>query len=435
MPLPTREFANFLRGLVTRVDQGAGWCGVFWQRDPEGMRACLDGREVPPWDVVEALLQDLAALHGTERADREGATARTLHRASARVYDVAPGGREALVDRIDVMTREQRYATERQRDLGRRLDAATTYEQAESARLDLAWARDDHDRATARIAELHDRLADLSREEAPSGARGTARPATTHPHSPTPPHPGERDGEAKPAKDKKRRPRGSARFAGLAVEDQPAQDAPPPARAPVTVATGARFAGAQDDDTPAAPAASPLGTADREEVTAAVETLLRLRAAARSGEAHIILVEAAHWPAARLPLLAAELHRAGLDADWATLLWEAASLPPARLVDAADALTAAGRVADGQQVLRQGVGRPAELIGDAVADLDAEGRRREARVLLDAYVRTRTPEEAARSALREPGLLVPLVLDAARAVSDDRYRDVAHALRVAGHAA
>ncbi|MFE6890911.1 hypothetical protein [Streptomyces sp. NPDC057694] len=426
---PCAEFAAYLRGLVTRIDQGGGWFGVFWQRDPEGLRACLDGAEVPPWDVVEALLQDLAAQYGTDRADHEAAGARALHRAAAHAHDAAPGGHDALLAHLDAMTREQRHATERRRDLGRRLDTATTYEQAESARRDLAWARDDHDRATARIAELRYRVDELERGE-PTQAPPEPSPAPVDDAEPAQAEPP----EAKPAKAKKRRPRGSARFAGLDVE---AEDAPAPAQdaplAPPTAATGARFAGARDEPAPAR-TPRPLDADAHRDVTAAVDTLLKLRAAARSGEAHILLVEAVNWPAARLPLLADALHRAGLDADWATLLWEAASLPPARLVDAADALTAAGRGADGHQVLRQGVGRPPEVIGEAVAALDADGRHREARILLDAYVRTRTPEEAARSALCDPDRLVPLVLDAARAVTDERRRDVAHALRVAGHA-
>ncbi|WP_420036532.1 hypothetical protein ACN2WE_33780 [Streptomyces sp. cg28] len=428
LAVPCREFAAYLRGLVTRIDRGTGWFGVFWQRDPEGLRACLDGAEVPPWDVVEALLQDVAARYGPDRAEHESADARTLHRAAVRAHDAVPGGRDALLAHLDAMTREQRHATERRRDLGRLLDSATTYEQAESVRRDLAWVRDDHDRATARIAELRYRLDDVGRA-----------PAEPEPRPETPPH-GEAEPAAtsKPAKSKKRRPRGSARFAGLdaevvEAEDRPDRDAPLPA-APAT-ATGARFAGARDEAAPAPRTRRSLDAAAEEEIAATVGTLLELRAAARSGEAHILLVEAANWPAARLPLLAAELHRAGLGADWATLLWEAASLPPARLVDAADALAAAGRGADGDQVLRQGVGRPPEVIGAAVAGLDADGRHREARILLDAYVRTRTPEEAARSALCDPGRLVPLVLDAARAVTDERHRDVLHALRLAGHAA
>jgi hypothetical protein len=64
-----------------------------------------------------------------------------------------------------------------------------------------------------------------------------------------------------------------------------------------------------------------------------------------------------------------------------------------------------------------------------------EGRHREAGALLDARVRARSPEQAARTAATDPRRLVPLLLATARGVSDERYRDVPHALRVAGHAA
>lgn len=159
---------------------------------------------------------------------------------------------------------------------------------------------------------------------------------------------------------------------------------------------------------------------------------MRLRRESRSGEAHALLVEVAYWPAARFPLLAADLHRAGLGADWATLLWEAGSLPADRLVAVADALNAVGRASDGEQMLRQGVSRPAEEIGEAVLAFVTEGREREARALLDVYVRVRTPEEAARTAEAQPRRLKPLVLAAARGVSEERYREVVHALRVQG---
>ncbi|MYR42740.1 hypothetical protein GTW67_12060, partial [Streptomyces sp. SID5910] len=71
LPGRVREFARYLSGLLARLDPGTGWCAVFGQRDPDGMRACLDGREVPPWDVVEALLQDLAGRYGTAVAAAE----------------------------------------------------------------------------------------------------------------------------------------------------------------------------------------------------------------------------------------------------------------------------------------------------------------------------------------------------------------------------
>ncbi|MGC9540675.1 hypothetical protein [Streptomyces sp. UG1] len=628
LPARMREFVDYLDGLMARLDQGGGWCGVFWQRDPEGMRACLDGREVPPWDVVASLLHDLAAQYGTGGAGPETERARALHTAALAAYDARPGGRDALGDRLDVMLREQRYAAERQAELGRLLASATTREEADTIRLDLAWARDDHERATARCAELRGRMADLEWQAA--GARGqeirrervgegavfrvdeggeghgsagdrsgddggfgedrfrggrtgserhggggslagegewhsragaTERPgsdrgrpaglysagdlagasdrpqahgpaadgrrsaagsmghagpveatgardwpqvhgsgvdgrgsaagsmghagpgeataASDRPHAPGTgtdgrrfaadpmSHPGPTapdrsetqrapapaaSGNPDPApsstpeptpKQRKRR-RGSARFAGI-VEEEAAPVVVPPTEQPVLPAQaavtsrrtprGARFAGVAAQEAAVPPVESQdraLGTGDRQEVAGVVEALVRLRGEGRSGEAHVLLVEAAHWPAERLPLLAAEMRRAGLGADWATLLWEAASLPAERLVAAADALTAAGRAEDGEQILRQGVLRPAPEIGQAVLGLVGEGRRREVRALLDAYVRMRTPEEAARSVAPDPKTLVPLLLEAAKGVSEERQWDLVHALRVAG---
>ena len=511
LPGRVREFANYLNGLLARLDQGAGWCAVFWQRDPDGMQACLDGREMPPWDVVEALLHDFAAEYGTPAAAYEADRVRPLHAAALADHDARPGGREALGDRLDVMLREQRYAAERQAELGRRLAASPIGPEADAIRLDLAWAHDDHERAVARCAELRYRMAALDRlagdgqvgdaqviRRSPTGttggpqapaAPGHGTPAVYAPEvtaSPTAPaygaydltptaygadpsgaiaadaHPAAGAGTLDPAfeppartapadpsvatapavlpKQRKRR-RGSARFAGMAGED----DAPvvvPPAAEPVSPAPapsarrslrGARFAGAADTvERHHEQRREPLDAEARREAVQAVERLVRLRGEGHSGEAHALLAELAHWPAARLPLLAAELQRAGLSADWTTLLWEAASLPAERLVAAADALAAVGRTADGEQVLRQGVSRPADEIGQAVLGLVEEGRGREARALLDAYVRVRTPEEAARSAAPDPQSLVPLLLEAARSVSEHRHRDLVHALRVAG---
>ncbi|MEW2164566.1 hypothetical protein AB0912_16465 [Streptomyces sp. NPDC007084] len=526
LPGQVREFARYLNELMDRLDQGGGWCGVFWQRDPEGMRACLDGWEVPPWDVVEALLQDLLVAYGDRVAAHETDRARALHHASLAAHDARPGGRDALGDRLDVMLREQRYAAERQAELGRLLSTAGTRQQAEAIRLDLAWAQDDHERATARCAELRHRIDRLDRlrtertparipplHGTPATDAGDTRDAATwtphpdpyadrhatpsspdaatgsHPRVPVqggprslpadhaPGHqqqpasgptghpddttsasgdhpqpaptqdlfePTDPDQPTAPApapapKRSKRRTRGSARFAGLTEPDTgptPVPEALP--SLPVQPAPGrrtprgARFAGAAEEAAPAGPQAAPPDDDDRRHTADTVTALTRLRAEGRSGEAHALLVEAAHWPAARLPHLAAELHRHGLDADWATLLWEAASLPADRLVAAADALTAAGRTGDGQQMLRQGVARPAPEIGTAVLDLAGQGRHREIHALLGAYVRVRTPEEAARSAQPDPQRLVPLLLEAARTVSDERHWDLVHALRVAG---
>ncbi|MFE9647721.1 hypothetical protein ACFYO0_27125 [Streptomyces sp. NPDC006365] len=529
LPGQVREFAQYLKGLLTRLDQGGGWCAVFWQRDPEGMRACLDGWEVPPWDVVEALLQDLAVAYGDRAAAQETERARALHRASLAAYDARPGGRDALSDRLDVMLREQRYAAERQAELTHSLRAAASRDEADSIRLDLAWARDDHERATARCAEIRSRIGELDRrttggqaseamtipqgdgggvvrvDEVPDGGgsssydghggsshgrggaygsdsaaagrvgaqrrepveddwpdiwqdstvrRAARRPdlgrdtPMSAPSSPEHAAPSDAPPSAadvrptpsaptpKAAKQRsKRRPRGSARFAGM--EADPGPRAVPDMSAPAATdrsPRGARYAGAAEEaERRPSGRREPLDDEARRATVEAVERLVRLRGEGRSGEAHALLAEAAYWPAARLPLLAAELHRAGLGADWATLLWEAVSLPTDRLVAAADALAAAGRQADGRQMLRQGVARPASEIGEAVLALAEDGREREVRALLDAYVRVRTPEEAARSAAPDPARLAPLLLEAAKAVSEERHWDLVHALRVAGY--
>ncbi|MGA5279405.1 hypothetical protein ACPCSK_03080 [Streptomyces griseoincarnatus] len=684
LPDGVREFTDHLRGLLARLDRYAGWCLVFWQRDPEGMRACLEGREPPPWDVVESLLQDLAAMHGPAAAEAELPRARSLHAQATAAFDARPGALQTLGDHLDVMLREQRYAADRRAGLTRRLAAAANHEEAEALGNDLAWAEDDHRRATARCAELTARMtalddrtratspahtqgrfatrrtpdaassesrgaqsapadrgrpssptppspaqghgptpadrghgpssaaparssapsrggqglssvgdgggpalpgsghgptpagwaegsssAALARSSAPSrggqglssvgdgggpaspgsgrgptpadwaegpssaaparssapsrGGQGLSSvgdgggpaspgsgrgptpadpshrlpaPGSPHPH-PAPgsphPHPASHAAdrhttappeahpsphaarqasdprphghpappgpvpselraaqqhvpppapaeEARPAPSRKRR-RGGARFAG--VEDDGAAPLAEPAAAvpelPVTAtaARGARFAGAAaETDAEERPQERRPDAEGLREVAHLVRTLTRLRREGRSGDAHVLLNEAAYWPAVRFPLLAGEMERAGLAADWATLLWEAAAtLPAERLVAASDALTAGGRAEDGEQILRQGVVRPAAEIGHAALALADGTRHRELRALLDACVRMRTPQDAARTAAPDPGRLVPLLLTAARGVSEERHWDVLHALRVAGLAA
>lgn len=216
--------------------------------------------------------------------------------------------------------------------------------------------------------------------------------------------------------------------AGTEPESASVLPAPPPVAA--ASPRGARFGGVSA--APAKEAAPAHSPEDRQAAAAMVATLIRLRAEGRTGEAHVVLCEASGRPPEQLPLLAAELHRAGLGADWAEPLWEAASLPPARLAAAAGALAVAGRDSDCGQLLRQGVSRPAEEIADAVLALGEAGRAPEARALLSAFVQARTPEDAALVAVLDPRRLVPQLIDAARTVSGARERDVVHALRVAG---
>ncbi len=482
-------FAQYLRDLVARLDPGRGWYGVFARRDPAGMRSCLDGVEIPPWDVVESLLADLAALHGARFAEQVSVRAAALYSASAATHDRRPGGRQELVHRLELMVREQRRAAERLRGAGPGGPGPAEPEA-------LAWARDDHERATARCAELRKRLAAVAAPEdwfraedgegphagaamdfgasrdsgaanaaGAFGAAGTTEVFGAAGAAGVPGVSRAAGSGAGPAADvgapvpdaplsapRRRKPRG-ARFAGLEVDEEGAGPAPSPAPGPLvpprsgaSAPRGARFGGGGGEDDlggrgragrDRAPGAPPnpdalLDPAAGQAVAGAVAQLVRLRADGRGGEAHAVLCEVAAWPAPRLPLLALALHRAGLAADWTTLLWEVSSLPPAGFAAAAGALAAAGRKADCGLLLRQGVARPAAEVAESVLALDGAGREREARDLLGAFVRVRTPREAAELAGTGGTPVLPLLLAAAREVSVEREWDLVHALRVAG---
>ncbi|MER6189804.1 hypothetical protein [Streptomyces cyaneofuscatus] len=445
-------FAQYLREMTARLDPGRGWYGVFTRRDPQGMRSCLDGVEIPPWDVVESLLADLAEVHGAYFAEQVSVRAAALYSASAAAHDRRPGGRQELVHRLELMIREQGRAAERLRTAG-----AGGVDPADPEAL--AWAHDDHRRASARCAELRRRLAavtvphpragaDPERVPGPAPERVPGFVAEPVP-APEAPEPLGRSrsrrgapalGPASEPAPRRKKPRG-ARFAGLDVDDEeetayapspvPALPAPPSEGG--SAPRGARFGGgpAEAAEEAPAPAALPDPGAG-EAVAAAVGRLVRLRAEGRSGEAHVVLCEVAAWPAPRLPVLAVALYRAGLAADWTTLLWEASSLPPAGFAAAAGALAAAGRDDDCGLLLRQGVARPAAEVAEAVLALDGAGREGEARALLGAFVRVRTPQEAAELAGGGGDRVLPHLLAAAREVSVEREWDLVHALRVAG---
>ncbi|MYT30357.1 hypothetical protein GTY73_16365 [Streptomyces sp. SID8354] len=446
------------------LDPAAGWYGVFARRDPEGLRACLEGREVPPWDVVESLLRDLAARHGERAVRTAEPRARLLHARAVADHDARPGSRPALRERLELMLREQQRAARHAREL--EAAARTAVDPPEGVRLsrELAWARDDLARAQARVQELRARLAALPDRPGPvsDAAAGVPGPlAETVPGAPieavprpvaeavpdlpveaAPEPPAEavrHRGAARAA-----RPRG-ARFAGLELPDGPSSADPvpveppaaQPAAAPRPAPRGARFAGAYaaPDAKSGAPDDAPPpdpGPEARRFATATAHRLARLRSTGATGPAHAELCAAASRPAPELPLLLAALEDVGLASDVPVLLWEAAGLPPAGLAAAADALAAAGRPADGTTLLRQSVARPvAEVAATALALLDL-GRSGQARELLAGVARSRTPEEAAALAEVDPGTLGPLLLAAARAVSRDRHHDLAHALRAAG---
>ncbi|WP_338673968.1 hypothetical protein V1460_13500 [Streptomyces sp. SCSIO 30461] len=494
LPMDMAVFRRYLGELTGWLDRDAGWYGVFRRRDPEGLAACLQGAEIPPWDVVESLLQDL----GAGRTESE--SARVLHSAAAAAHDLRAGGREALRERLELMGREQVRAAERGRELRRRLALLTADSPDHQALAhELAWVHDDHTRAVARCAELTERLAALRPDPPGGGVESTpgagagswfhprgGRIRTPHPDQastvrvdsgpvsgpapvhvdsgPVPVHAdsdqagrnpvdlpqpesssgGERRrrGWSGPAR---RRSRG-ARYAPLDGADQADPVPGEVAAVPVTLSPetgtrprGARF-GSFGGPVGAQPAAGPQPQAAvdpsdepaRRAAAETVEVLGMLRAEGRGGEAHAVLCEAATRPAAWLPALGGELLRAGLGADWATLLWEAASLPPGPLAAAARALAAAGSADDCARLLRQVVARPPDEIAEAVLALGVTEGGDEAHALLIAFVRGRTAEDTARLAESDPRVLVPALLSAARTVSPERERDLVHALRVAG---
>ncbi|MFF4424084.1 hypothetical protein ACFY04_25430 [Streptomyces sp. NPDC001549] len=486
--LAISQLSGYLRGLTQRLDPGAGWYGEFLRRDPEGMKACLDGAAMPPWDVVESLLRDLAGARGAEFAARETVYAAQLRAAAVAVWDRLPGGEGELRTLIAAAVAQRADAQTALRSLTVRLGRAADRAETDALTRELSWAQDDVARAMARHEDLAARLRALragpdglwpARPEAAEWLPGVPRQREARiepgagpgiepgiePRAEPGAAPQAADAEEPPARAEApvgraegrwlrgARRAGGARYAGSAAPAAPAFTPPPghpggdgtPGSGPGPVLPaprGARF-GIPDAPAPEAPGgaeAAPRPAPHPEHRAgpsagvpgAVAAALLALRAQGRSGEAHVLLCEAAARPAEQLPALAAELTRAGLAADWATLLWEAASLPPERLAAAAAALGAAGREGDSDALLRQGAARPAAEVADAALALGGAGRIREADALLGAFVRVRTAEEAAGLARHDPQWFAPRLLRAARALPGPQHRDLVHALRVAG---
>ncbi|WNI18594.1 hypothetical protein [Actinacidiphila sp. ITFR-21] len=187
----TADFAYYFRSLVAALGERPGWYGVFAEREPGAVHAYEGGTEVPPWDVVRALLHDLAAVHSAAPDPVETARAQSLHRAAVVAWDAAPGAEHALRARLDAVARAHDLAVMREREAARTLDqAAATAAPATAARLAnaLAWARDDRERAAARLAELTARLSAVTgRQPLPPEpgqefwARRTAGPVAQEP--------------------------------------------------------------------------------------------------------------------------------------------------------------------------------------------------------------------------------------------------------------
>ena len=100
--------------------------------------------------------------------------------------------------------------------------------------------------------------------------------------------------------------------------------------------------------------------------------------------------------------------------------------------DAKAAKQAAAQGAKAQKALAKKQYDKAIGFAEAAVALDLAGREVEAEQLLGAFVRVRSPQDAARVAGAGPARLVPQLLAAARTVSAAREWDLVHALRVAG---
>lgn len=471
-PGAVRAYAAELTVLTRQLDPDEGWYAVFADRDPSGLRDCLSGREVPPWDVVASLVQDLKRRHGPVAAARAESSLRRLHGAAVAAYDAHMGGEPVLRERLAAASRELETAGARLRVLE---DAVAGQVPNAVFGMELAWARDYLARLDSRCAELGARMAALdgsaraapyaparTAQDAPAGTASEAS-ATTASYAParTAPDVSAAARTPEPTPRKRRVRTGGSRFAGHPgdVEDADAQPVPivppgapspdltPPADAPgktgssdgksgaedEPVPRGARFAGAfQPVDTPRSEPTQREVAEAREAAGEAVARLLRLRHAERGGEAHAVLSTATGWPAFHLAVLVGELQRNGLDADAGTLLWEAAALPAAEFAAVADALATTGRGTDSARLLRQGVARPLPEIADVALTLHRAGHRAGVREFLAALIRSRTPTEAAQIIYGKSPLLVEALLEAAGALSAQHHRSVADALRGLG---
>ncbi|MFG1810296.1 hypothetical protein [Streptomyces sp. NPDC049040] len=456
----TAEFTYYFRSLVAALGGRPGWYGRYAQRDPGAARDHENGREVPPWDVVRAMLHDLAAHSGAGGVDpAEAGRAYALHRAALAAEDAAPGAAARLHARIAAATGARESAVTRAREAARAYARQPTAGRAQA----LAWTRDELARTTSRCTDLHQRLAALT----PPGLPGTPGPALPDagqdPQAPAPrprgarfagapegpaPDPGARSARAQEAGGPARagggrseaqgpaavrRPRG-ARFAG--VDEGPATDPvvprgadfaglPEAAPAAVRMPRGARFAGApQPAAEPVRPAAHTRWVA---EARAEALRLGRLRQAGESGAAYLVLSAVAEGPADRIPYVVRELERTGLAADVSTLLWEIAALPPQPVAEAVAALAADGRGDHSRTLLHQVAARPAQDVGLVADLLHGGGRAAEAGELLETVARGRPAEAAAAVARARPALTGPLLAAAAR-VSQPCHRDLAAAL-------
>ncbi|WP_405791169.1 hypothetical protein [Streptomyces sp. NBC_00029] len=418
--------------MTQRLDPGAGWYGEFLRRDPQGVRACLDGAAMPPWDVVESLLRDLAGARGAEFAARETVYAARLRAAAVTAWDRLPGGEEELRTLLGAAASQRAESQAALRDLTVRLGGSTDLAETDALTRELVWAQDDVARAAARHEDLSARLRALragpqglwsARPEVaewlpgvprqrpaqagpPAGRTGAeeppARPETPPARPETPPARPETPParpEAPPARPETpvgraegrwlrgARRSGGARYAGSAAPAAPAFTLPPgytdgdgaPDSAPgaaLPAPRGARFVGPAPDPEPdpePGPAADP----------------------AAGPAAHP--APPAKAPGAVAAALLA-LRAQGRSGEAHALLCEAAARPAEHLPALAAELTRAGLAADWATLLWEAASLPPERLAAAAAALGAAGREADCDALLRQGV-ARPVAEVADAAL------------------------------------
>ncbi|MFE2553410.1 UL36 very large tegument protein [Streptomyces sp. NPDC059355] len=414
--------------MAQRLDPGTGWYGEFLRRDPEGLRACLDGAAMPPWDVVESLLGDLAGARGTELAAREREYAARLRAAAVAVWDRLPGGAEELRTLLAAAADQRSVSEAATRTLAARLGSAPDPAVAETLTRELAWTQDDTARAASRHEDLMSRLRALGTPpepgwsaapgpagaetpaETPAGARAGARAGAeeggTASGVPRQREAGEERTEPPVGRAEGRwlrgaRRAGGARYAGAAAA-APAPFTPPPAHPDAAAAPrGARFAHADphaESHAEPRPEPRPEPRAEtrpepRAPRRSRAETLGRARFAPPAPE-----MPAAPEPDTRgaAPLAAGPvpggiaavigellgLRAQGRGGEAHALLCEAAAWPAGRLPGLADELVRAGLAADWATLLWEAASLPPERLAAAAAALGEAGRYADCEALL-----------------------------------------------------
>ncbi|MEJ8641637.1 hypothetical protein WKI68_09495 [Streptomyces sp. MS1.HAVA.3] len=113
---------------------------------------------MPPWDVVESLLRDLAGARGAEFAARETVYAARLRAAAVAAWDRLPGGEDELRTLLTAAAAQRAESEEALRSLTARLGGAVGAAETDALTRELSWTQDDVARAAARHEDLAARL-------------------------------------------------------------------------------------------------------------------------------------------------------------------------------------------------------------------------------------------------------------------------------------